>query len=155
MRLIVLAAILLFAGCGAKTAAPQATFKIGDLDDKGRLIFWSMDAGDHVEPFTLRDNDHYGVVLYNSRMDGQPDARYIVAFQGSREIVHTDDFVVFKAALARIPRGSVIGRYDTCTLRRAYGLPDSIKSQFEKALGGAGLRVEEDARTVCYCRDQN
>ena len=154
MRMIVLAAAILFAGCGPKTGAPQATFKIGDLDDRGRLVFWSIDAGDHVEPFTLREDD-FGAVLYNGGTEHQPVAGYILAFQATREIVHTDDFAVFKAALARIPRGSVIGRYDTCTLRRSYGLPESVTSQFEEALSDAGLRVEQVARTVCYCRNHN
>jgi hypothetical protein len=158
MRVIALAAIILIAGCGPKPATTpssssgpaQASFKVGDLDGAKRLIFWSIDAFDHVEPFILHQDD-FGVVLYNDGSEDSPVARYIIAFQSTREIVHTGDFAAFKHALSRVPKGSVVGRYDTCSVHRAYGLPSSVVMQFEQSLTDAGLRVEEDARVVCYC----
>lgn len=153
-------AILFLASCRPEPASntaspsplvhPQATFKVGDLDKDGRLIFWSINAFDHNEPFILH-KDKYGVVLYNDGSEDHPVARYILAFQSTREIVHTSDFTTFRQALTRVPRGSIVGSYDTCSISRAYGLPSSVVSQFEKALSEAGVKVEEDGRIVCYC----
>jgi hypothetical protein len=158
MRYIALAAVILISGCGPKPATTppssagpaQASFKVGGLDGAGRLIFWSIDAFDHVEPFILHQDD-FGVVLYNSGSEDSPIPRYIIAFQGTREIVHTGDFEAFKHALSRVPKGSIVGRYDTCSVPRAYGLPSSVVMQFEQSLTDAGLKVEDDARGVCYC----
>lgn len=158
MRCIALAAVILIAGCGPKpaTTAPSAAapskpnFKVGDLDGAGRLIFWSINAFDHVEPFILHHDD-FGVVLYNDGSEDNPVPCYIIAFQSTRDIVRTGDFAAFKHALTRVPKGSVIGRYDTCSVPRAYGLPSSVVMQFEQALTDAGVKVEKDARHVCYC----
>lgn len=129
-------------------------FKIGDLDAQGRLIFWTIDAFDHIEPFVLREDD-YGVVLYNDGSEEKPVARYVVAFQGTREIVSTGDFGEFQKALAKIPKGASAGRYNTCSVPREYGLDEDTISKFEDALGDAGVTVKDEGRGVCYCPNSN
>ena len=150
---------LLCAGCGQEPApAPipwvvaPPDFKVGDLDKNGRLIFWSINAFDHMEPFVLHEDD-YGTVLYNDGTYDRPAARYILAFQNTCEIVHTSDFAEFKRALAKVPRGSAIGLFDTCSVPRTAGLPEAVTAQFKKALSDAGLRVI-DTRGVCYCPNE-
>lgn len=136
-------------GAATPLAVEQPAFKIGDVDESGRLIFWSIDAFDHVEPFILSE-DEYGVVLSNDGTEDRPVPGYILAVQSTREIVHTSDFAKFREALVAIPRGSAVGRYNTCSVSRDYGLPEAVKTQFETALSVAGLRVVDD-RVVCYC----
>ena len=161
MKLLPLLAWLLLPGCEQKptasgpvpvkrTIVSSPSFKVGELDKEGRLIFWSINAYDHEEPFVLHQ-DAYGVVLYNDGNEANPHARYIFASQSPREIVNTDDLAVFKQALAKVPRGSKVGRYDTCTMPRSYGLPEQIISRFYQALTKAGLKEEEETRRVCYC----
>lgn len=154
MKYLAIVSTLVLAACGPKStfssSSREAAFQVGNLDSMGRLIFWSIDAYDRIEPVSLRSDD-FGVVLYNDGLEDAPVARYILAFQKTREIVHTDDFAAFKLALSRVPRGSTIGRYDTCSVPRSYGLPESVVTDFQQALTDAGLRVETEARLVCYC----
>jgi len=119
------------------------------LNPDGRLIFWTIDAFDHIEPFVL--NDEYGVVLYNEGSQEQPEPRYILACQNNRSILLTADFEQFRRELQKIPIGTRIGRYDTCSVPRAYGLPDDLITRFQAALSEAGLKVESEGRHVCYC----
>jgi hypothetical protein len=161
MKILSFLACLLLLSCEQKSASygpppvkprivAAPSFKVGELNQKGRLIFWSIDAYDHEEPFALHE-DAYGVVLYNDGSEAKPQARYIFASQRTREIVNTDDLTVFKQALAKVPRGTKVGCYDTCTMPRSYGLPQQIISRFYQALTKAGLTLEEETRRVCYC----
>ena len=89
--------------------------------------------------------------LYNDGTEHRPIARYILACQSTREIVHTKDFALWQQAVTKIPRGTKVGSYDTCSVPRSYGLPDAVIHQFEQAFSDAGLQVETDLREVCYC----
>ena len=164
MRAFPFVACLLLLGCEKKSpwsghskpavtpmpAVASTPFKVGDLDKDGRLIFWSIDASDHVEPFVLH-KDEYGVVLYNDGTEEKPVARYIFACQGTREVLNTADFAAFQQALAKISRWSTVGSYDTCSVPRSHGLPQNVIRQFAQALTDAGLEVETEDRVVCYC----
>jgi hypothetical protein len=134
-------------------APTPEVFRVGDVDKEGHLVFWQIDATDHVEPFILKDE--YGVVLANNSGEQSPLPRYILAQQSTKKITDTTDFSVFLSALATIPRGSTVGRYDTCSLPRAWGLPDRVCKQFEQALKNRGLAVETENRGVCYCPYNN
>ena len=160
MKFLFLLHILLLAGCspeapktgGASSVERKFTppdFKIGDLTKEGRLIFWSRDAFDHVEPFVLWDE--CGVVLVNDGNEEKPVARYIFACQKTREIVDTKDFAVFKEALSRVPKGTVVGMYDTCSVPRWYGLSEAEIAKFHKAITRAGLKMNSETTVVCYC----
>ena len=130
--------------------SPSAVvFKVGDVDADGRLIFWQIDAFDHMEPFILKDE--YGVVLANEGGEEAPSPRYILAQQRNKEITNTTDFAVFVAALTKVPRGSTVGRYDKCSVPSAWGLPDAVIDQFESALRDRNLAVVTEGRGVCYC----
>ena len=131
------------------TAPPEVEFKVGGVDDGGRLVFWQIDAFDHMQPFVLKDE--YGVVLANEGGEEAPSPRYILARQSTKEITNTTDFAEFVAALAKVPRGSTVGRYETCSVPREWGLPDAIIVQFEAALKDRNLVVVTDDRSVCYC----
>ena len=123
------------------------------MDADGRLIFWQIDAFDHMEPFILKDE--YGVVLANEGGEEAPTPRYILAQQRTKEIMNTTDFAVFEAALSKVPRGSTVGRYDTCSVPRAWGLPDAVVEQFKSALRNQNLSVVTEDRSVCYCPNNN
>jgi hypothetical protein len=122
---------------------------IGTLNEDGRLVMWTIDAFDHVEPFILRDD--YGVILYNEGSEDKPDPRYLLASQEARSVLITANFDQFRRELELIPEGTVIGRYDTCSVPRCYGLPEPVIIEFDDALAKAGLRVETGERSVCYC----
>jgi hypothetical protein len=128
-------------------------FKVGDMDKNGRLIFWQIDAHDHMEPFILQDE--YGVILANNGEVESPTPRYILACNSTKRIVDTNDFKVFLTEVNQIPRNSTIGRYDTCSIPRAYGLSNDVCHGFVKALTDRGLIIETECRGVCYCPNRN
>ncbi len=129
------------------------SFKVGDLDKNGRLIFCDINAFDHMEPFILQDE--YGVILANSGEEEAPTPRYILACNSTKVIVDTNDFNVFLAAVNKIPRNSTIGRYDKCSSPWAYGLSKDVCDRFEKALTDRGLIIETESRGACCCPNRN
>ena len=123
--------------------------EIGGLDANGHLVFWTIDAFDHIEPFVLQDE--HGVILLNVGTSERPEPRYILASQATQTILMTSDFARFEQALRNIAAGTEIGVYDTCSVSRSYGLPEETVKQFRLALDEAKLRVLWENRSVCYC----
>lgn len=113
-------------------------------------MFWSINAFDHEEPFVLKDCD-YGVILINDGSEEGPVALYKFASQtgSTGEILTTKDVTAFQAALRKIPKGAPIGVYTTCSMSRAYGLPQQVKDDFKAMLKASGHPLKECG--VCYC----
>lgn len=159
IRILVSILFVALIGCSKRqdsSASPKVseeiqikTPEVGSLDSNGRLVFWTIDAFDHIEPFIL--NDEHGVVLLNAGTQENPEARYILASQATRTVLVTSDFARFEQALRSIPAGTEIGVYDTCSVSRSYGLPEETVKQFRLALDEAKLRVLWENRSVCYC----
>ena len=130
---------------------PTVDFTVGSLTEGGRLNFWSIDAFDHIQPFVLKGD--YGVVLYNAGSDSEPIACFVVAMQATRTIIHTTDYQIFKDAIARIPRGSTVANFHTCSMPMSHGLLDEDINKFESVLSGAELIITDEE--VCYCPNKN
>ncbi|BCU77292.1 hypothetical protein [Luteolibacter sp. LG18] len=161
MRAVVLGVVLAAAGCnkprpgGSMAIVPAAVrepdYHPGDLDAAGKLVFWTVDAFDHQAPFILRGE--CGVVLANAGNETHPRPRFIFARQSTREIVDTEDPAVFRAVLAKVPAGTAVLRYETCSVPRCFGLSEGQVGDFTQAITDAGLALESEVETVCYCPD--
>jgi hypothetical protein len=146
---------LLFIGCtddepvtlSRPVAKPQ--YKVGDLNSSGELVFWTMGAD---VPFAL--HDEYGVMLINDGDEKQPVPHYIFACQSTKEIVDTHDFATFTARLDKVPQGTLVGWYETCTVLRSWGLAEATKSKFAASFDKRKLRTSTDGRIVCYCASE-
>ncbi|MGC4014351.1 MAG: hypothetical protein QM755_07525 [Luteolibacter sp.] len=139
-------------------AAPVATvvtpdYHPGDLDGDGNLVFWTVDASDHQAPFIL--HGECGVVLVNAGDEVHPKPRYILGRQSTREIVDTVDPEMFRSALGKIPAGTAVRRYETCSMPRCHGLSEEQVEEFKKSVTDAGLVMESQVTPVCYCPDRN
>ncbi|MES2707446.1 MAG: hypothetical protein V4726_12690 [Verrucomicrobiota bacterium] len=102
-------------------------------------------------PVEMAAGDRYGVMLVNDGSETEPVPRYIVAFAGSRTVVDTRDPELFKAMLKRIPAGTVLTEYDSCSVPRAYGLSKGQISAWRSAISGQKLKIAENTRITCYC----
>lgn len=130
-------------------SVPEVRHRVGEYNEEGRLVFWEIDAFDHMEPFVLRED--YGVLLLNEGGEVAPKPLYILAFQKTKEIFRSHDLEEFKAELAKVPKGAVVGRFETCTMPRSWGLPEEQRKTFRNALDERELVIEVDGRIVCYC----
>ncbi|MBL9182586.1 MAG: hypothetical protein JNN17_10620 [Verrucomicrobiaceae bacterium] len=134
----------------APAPSQQERVVVGELNKDGRLIFWTIDAFDHEEPFVLSHED-YGVILINEGDEKTPKAIYKYASQrgDTTRIVSTSSFEEFKALVNQIPKGSALAVFATCSVPRHWGLKESVVQQFNKTLEASGLSLVE--RGVCYC----
>lgn len=132
---------------------PSPAYKPGDRDNAGNLIFWTISAGDHDAPFVLTDD--YGTPLINPGGEDHPEARYVLACRSTGKILATRDFGEFTTALVKLPPGTSVRRYETCSVPRSYGLSQGLIQRFEEAFPAAGLRINPEISSVCYCPDKN
>lgn len=114
--------------------------------DKPLALFTIMPGADVVL------QDEYGVMLVNDGNENKPVPRYILAIRKSCTLVDTRDIEVFRAALGKVPKGTKMNQYDSCTVPRSWGLSDAEIKAFERAITRTGLSVSnEDRRITCYC----
>ena len=102
-------------------------------------------------PVVLRDD--YGVMLTNPGWEENPSPHFIIALKQGRTLIETDDPKVAARALRIIPKGSSIRWYDSCSCPRSWGLPASVRDNFETAIKDAGLKLLEHPDITCYCPD--
>lgn len=160
MKILMLLMVLAFVSCspegnpassssGNPDSGQTPDTPVGQKNPEGRLVFWSMDASDHMEPFVLEED--CGVILLNDGEETKPVPRYILAVHSTGKITDTLDFQTFERELRFVPRGSTIGRYDTCSVPRCYGLTETQIAAFDRLLKDTGLAEEPVSHTVCYC----
>lgn len=131
--LVILAIIALTSLANAKEPKPLIIYRIGDV------------------PVEMRESDEFGVMLINDGGEDAPSPRYILAISSMRTVVDTKDFELFKTLLKRIPKGSTVFEYGSCTVPRSWGLTDKHFSNFEKAFKESGLAISQESRITCYC----
>jgi hypothetical protein len=95
--------------------------------------------------------DDYGVMLTNPGGEKNPSPEFLIAFRKGRTLIKTGDPQVAANALKLIPKGSKVRWYDFCAVPRSYGLPYTVRDNFEAAMKKAGLKLLEDENITCYC----
>jgi hypothetical protein len=128
-------------------------FEVGEYNKDGRLVFWEIDAYDHLEPFVLYED--YGVMLVNEGGEEAPSSLYILAIQKTKEVITTNDFEEFKRQLSQIPNDVAVGRYGTCSLPRTWGLPDQLVASYDAAITALEPTHKIEDWSVCYCPNRN
>lgn len=131
--LVILAIIALTSLANAKEPKPLIIYRIGDV------------------PVEMRESDEFGVMLINDGGEDAPSPRYILAISSMRTVIDTKDFELFKTLLKRIPKGSTVFEYGSCTVPRSWGLTDKHFSIFEGAFTESGLAISKESRITCYC----
>lgn len=131
--LVILAAVVLTALAYAKEPKPLILYRIGNV------------------PVEMRAGDAYGVMLINDGWEEDPGPRYILAIAKTRTVIDTKDLDLFKAVLKRIPKGSILFEYGSCTVPRSWGLKEEHLEAYNDTFKELGLVVSEEPRITCYC----
>jgi len=126
-------AAILISSATAKEPKPLIFYRIGDV------------------PVEMREGDKYGVMLVNDGWEEDPSPRYIIAIAATRTVVDTKDIELFKAIVKRIPKGSTVFEYGSCTVPRSWGLKEEHFNAYNEVFTELGLTVSEEPRTTCYC----
>lgn len=101
-------------------------------------------------PIILKDE--YGVMLLNDGWENNPSPRYIFARLSTRTILVTKDLAEFKHALSRLPKGTVIHSYGSCTVPRSHGLKQEHFDAYDAVFKKLKLKISEEPRITCYCK---
>lgn len=135
-KILTLAAVVIFVMSSALTKDP------GPL-----VLYWIGTV-----PVEMRDGDEYGVMLVN---DGggeeNPTPRYIFAVATSRTVVETNDLDLFRTLVGRVPKGTTIFSYGSCSMPRSWGLKEEHFEAFDNVFKDLGLILSGDQRITCYC----
>ena len=132
LTLISIAAMLI-PSANAKEPKPLVLYRIGEV------------------PVEMRDGDKFGVMLVNDGWEEDPSPRYIVAIAETRTVVDTKDIDLFKAIIKRIPKGSTVFEYGSCTVPRYWGLKDEHFKAYNEVFSELGVTLSEEPRITCYC----
>lgn len=102
-------------------------------------------------PVELREGDKFAVMLVNDGGEEDPIPRYILALAESRTVLDTKDLSLFKSVLSKIPKGTTIFEYDSCSVPRSWGLEEAQIEAYTAVFKDLELTVSEDPRITCYC----
>jgi len=127
----------------------RSDFEVGEYNQEGRLVFWEINAFDHMQPFVLYED--YGVMLWNEGGEENPSPLFILACQKTKEVFTYETFESFRQELLKIPSSAAIICYSTCTVPRTWGLPQQLVREYRRALAGLESTHRVEAWTVCYC----
>ena len=139
----------LLTGCLLSIATTIVVAEPNEQVQKALVIYR---IGEARVPVVLRDE--YAVMLINDGDREQPSPRYIFARLSTRTVLDTKDLSQFRHVLSRLPKGSTVFEYDSCTVRRAWGLTEGQVSNFEESLSDLGLLLGEDRHITCYCEPE-
>jgi hypothetical protein len=120
--------------------------KVGERTKSGKLIIFDFGR---YEPLPVVLDSDYGFMIFNTEWGAHPKPLYLLASRATGIIEEFDNRKDFWAALARIPRGSVLTQYDKCSAPTWYGLTvdfDTIHRICERH----GVKVA-DTQITCTC----
>lgn len=119
----------------AKRVNPLVLYRIGNI------------------PIEMHKKDAYGVMLINDGWEEDPSPRYILAIAKTRTVIDTRNLDIFKTMLKRIPKGSTIFEYGSCTVPRSWGLKTEHFKAYNNTFKELGLIISEQRRITCYCKE--
>ena len=102
-------------------------------------------------PVELWEGDKVGVMLINDGDEKNPSPRFIVALAATRTVLDTKDLDLFRSVLSRLPRGTSIIEYDSCTIPRSWGLTEQHYEAYCDVFDDLGLKFSEERRITCTC----
>jgi hypothetical protein len=144
-RLAILSALLISA------AFASAHIQPGSLTPSGTLVIHVFQQAKTGRPIVAEVKNAYGYMVINTGKSS--GALYRLASNELKRIEEFTDFEDFKRALAKIPRGSELVRYDKCLAPTHYGLSFDW-SAFENFCAGLGLRLANEDNVTCTCPDE-
>lgn len=147
--LLIATAAISFAG---QAGEKGHRYRVGEVDKKGNLVIYVVHGNPKHDipdsPFLLQEP--YGTMLFNEG-EKQPKPRYVLASRAKKTVFSTYNFNEFKKALAKLPRGSKIRHYDSCTVSQSYGLKQSTIDAYEALPKQLKLKVVSEPNITCVC----
>jgi len=129
----------------------RQTENVGSIPEGDQLVLYWVDR----VPIEMEGTDEYGIMLVNNGGEENPTPRYILGIAATKTLVDTQDLEIFKLALSKVPRGSTVYWYGTCTVPRYWGLSEEQIGGFRRTIKEAGLILSEEDRVTCYCEQYN
>lgn len=132
--------VFAFAGTGEKRDEPQ------------KVVLHSITrtgAGASAAELILKDD--YGFVLLNAGDVKNPVLKIIFGSKKDNRVEVAATWPEAEKIIAKIPAGSLIFEYDTCTMPRSYGLPEETREKLSALFAGAKIKVSHEKRLTCYC----
>lgn len=137
MRILIQIATLFLLGFSASVAADPS---------EPLVIYWIGRV-----PVELAGGDPVAVMLINAGSEEKPIPRYIVALAKGRTVVDTRELDLFRSVLERIPTGTEVFRYDSCTVPRSWGLLEEHFAAYEAVFKELDIKLSAETRITCYC----
>jgi len=159
MRRAVLIVFLLVGGAACVTSSDSYRVTTGRVTPEGRLIFYEWEPGESAPRRHAALHGEYGMMVFcNKWAEGPPWVRYELYIQESRKIIRTTSLERFKRDLSKLPEGSILDWYNTCTVSTCYGLPVEITTEIEEACKQSGVMLRRGPayggpaqNTICTC----
>jgi hypothetical protein len=119
--------------------------------------------------FVFKENDYiyfedlhsdFGILITDHEYDDIDDTVYELFYKKERKIYRTSNIKKLEERLYKLPKGSILDWYDTCTFSRMMGLSAEKKQAFIELCNKLELNlvlpsIEDSRNIVCYCNKLN
>jgi hypothetical protein len=137
---------------GASGADRRGVPKVGDRAPSGNLIIHVFQQLKSNRPLPVELTSGYGIMVFNEGDEAHPKPRFLLAVSKSSSIQNFSTVQDFETALAKLPRGAVLHKYDRCSIPTSFGLKFDWE-QFESRCSKLGLTISDEPHGACTCPD--
>jgi hypothetical protein len=136
----------------AAGADPIAIPKIGDRAPSGNLIIHIFHQLNSNRPLPVELVSDHGIMVFNDGKEAHPKPRFLLAVRKAGRIQNFSTVQDFETALAKLPKGAVLHKYDRCGIPTSIGLNFDWE-QFKTLCTRLGLKTSDEQHATCTCPD--
>jgi hypothetical protein len=126
--------------------------KVGGRTASGNLVLYVFREAKTAKPLPAELTTDYGFMVINVGSEEKPKPLYRLGCRMTGTVQDFDTLATFVAALAKLPKGSVLHQYDKCTVPTSWGI-DFDQSSFAATCERLGLSLSDERHMTCTCPD--
>lgn len=156
MKSLLLPCFLLTLSTGLVSGEEKAGYRIirhSDNFEGPRIALYAVKIVNSHSYKVMFLQDDYGYVIVNVGTAEKPSPQYILGSRREGIVHHYTKKESFLAAIAAIPAGATLRKYDKCLVPLSYGLTEELDvyTDIPKIAKEQGINLAEDGKTFCNC----
>lgn len=146
---MLLASLLILGASGADLIAIP---KIGDRVPSGNLIIHIFQQLKSNRRMPVELASDHGIMVFNDGDEAHPKPRFLLAVRKTGSIQKFSRVEDFETALAKLPKGAVLHKYDRCSTPTSFGI-NFDWGHFKSRCSELGLSISDKQHETCTCPD--
>lgn len=117
--------------------------------------FYDNNENEYIYYNELKND--YGILIIDHEYDYIEETYYILFYKNEKKLFKTSNLDILKKQLEKLPKGTILDWYDTCTFSRHMNLTDKKELAFKNMCASLNIQLieprwdENQNNIVCFC----